>query len=104
MECHVSTMNNCGRLLEGSNECVDWMFPQFQATKYTSVSFIINKFFQGCVGNVDGFKISDTAGTSIHSGSVDDMVLNQTLDVLSAITRGGWNFRGEHRILLYLNI
>ena len=31
------------------------------------------------------------------------MVINPTLDVLSAITCGSWNFRGEKPILLYLN-
>ena len=40
---------------------------------------------------VEGFKMSDTVGTSIYRGSADDMVLNTTLDVLSAITCGGWN-------------
>ena len=52
---------------------------------------------------VDGFKIIGAVGMSICRGSADDMVLNPTLDVLSDITRGGWNFQGEKRILLYLN-
>ena len=81
MECHVLTMNNCGRLLEGSNECVDWMFPQFQAIKCTSVDFAINKILQGCVGKVYGFKISDMVGTSIRHGYADDIVMNSTIDV-----------------------
>ena len=59
---------------------------------------------QGYVGMVDGFKRSDAVGTSILRGSADGMVLNPTLDVLSAITCGGWNFRGENRILLYMNV
>ena len=42
-------------------------------------------------------------GKSIRRGSAYDMVLNPTLDVLSAITCGIWNFRGENHILLYLN-
>ena len=33
-----------------------------------------------------------------------DMVLNPTIDVLSAISCGGWNFRGDNHILLYLNV
>ena len=52
---------------------------------------------------VEGFKMSDTVGTFIYRDSADDMVLNTTLDVLSIITRGGWNFRGKNCILLYLN-
>ena len=36
----------------------------------------------------------DAVGMSICRGSADDMVLNPTLDVLSTITRGGFNFRG----------
>ena len=46
---------------------------------------------QGCVGMLDIFKSSDALGTPIRRGSADDMVLNPTLDVLSAITHGGCN-------------
>ena len=91
MACYVLKINNCGKLQEGSNKGVDWMFPQFHAIKYTSVSFTINKVIQVCIGNVGGFKRSDTVGTSICCGSPDDMGMNPTLDVLSAITRVGWN-------------
>ena len=41
MTCHVLKMNNCGKLWEGYNEGVNWMFPQFQAIKETSVDFTI---------------------------------------------------------------
>ena len=58
---------------------------------------------QVCVGMVNEFKISDAVGMSILHGYADDMVLNPNLDVLYDITHGGWNFRGENRILLYLN-
>ena len=58
---------------------------------------------QDCVGKVGGFKISDALGTSIHRSSADDMVLNPTLDVLSAITHEGWNFQRYNRILIYMN-
>ena len=44
---------------------------------------------QDYVGKVDGFKISDAVGTSIYCGYADDMFLNPTINVLSAITRGG---------------
>ena len=44
------------------------------------------------------------ARTSIHCGSAYDMVLNQNIDILSAITHGGWDFQGENIIILYLNI
>ena len=53
---------------------------------------------------VDGFKLSDMVGTSICRGCADDMVLNPTLDILSVITRGGWNLRYKNLILLYLNV
>ena len=53
---------------------------------------------------VDGLKRSDAVGTSICHGSADDMVLNSAINVLSAITRGGLNLRGENRILLDLNV
>ena len=46
MEFYVLTMNNYGKLREGSNESVDWMFPQFQAIKETSVSLTMNKTLQ----------------------------------------------------------
>ena len=102
MSCYVLTMNNCGKLQEGSNEGVDWIIPKFQAIKYTSFSFTIDKIIQGCVGMVDGFKISDVVLTSISRGYADDMVMNTIIDVLSYITRGGCNLQGENRILLYL--
>ena len=80
------------------------MLPQFQAIKETSVYLTTNEMLQGCVGKVGGSRRSDTVGTSIIHGSADYMVLNPTLDVLYAITCGGWNFRGENHILLYLNV
>ena len=92
MECYVLKIINSGKLREGSNEGVDWMFPQFQAIKDTSVSFSINKMLQGCFVMVYGFKRSDAVGTSICCGYADDIVMNPTLDILSDITRGGWNF------------
>ena len=57
--------------------------------KDTSVDFIINKMLQGCVGMVDGLKMSDAVGTSIRRGTAYDMVLNTTIDVLSSVTRVG---------------
>ena len=39
MSCYVLTMNNSVKVREGSNEGADWMFPQFQAIKETSVLF-----------------------------------------------------------------
>ena len=89
-------MNKCGKLREGYNEGADWMLSQFQAIKYTSADFSINKMLQGCVGMVGGFKKSDVVGTSICFDSADDMVLNPTLGVFSTITRGGCNFQGEN--------
>ena len=103
MACYVLTINNCGKLQEGSNGGVDWMFPQFHAIKETIVSFTVHKMLQGCVGKVGKFKRSDVIGTSICSGSVDNMVLNPTVDVFSAITSGGWYLREDNCILLYLN-
>ena len=41
------------------------------------------------------FKKSDVLGMSISRGYTDDMVMNMSLDVLSLITTGGYNFRGE---------
>ena len=78
------------------------MFSQFQAIEDTSVAFTTNKKFQGCVGKLDGFKISDTVGTSICRGYAVNMVMNPTLDIFSAITRGGWNSQGENFIILYV--
>ena len=85
-------MNNCGKLREGSNEGFHYMFPQFQSIKLTSVAFTINKMLQGCVGMVGGFKRSDSVETPIYRDYVDDMVINTTLDVLSAITRGAYYY------------
>ena len=85
-------MKNCVNVWEVSNEGVDWVLKKFQAIKETSGDFTVNKILQICVGKVDGFKSSDAVEMSIHCGYVDDMVLNPTLDVLSIITRGGWNF------------
>ena len=79
------------------------MLPPFQATKENSVAFSINKMLQDFVVMVDGSKKSDAVGMSIRCCFVDDIVLGPNLDVLSSITHGGWNFRGENRILLYLN-
>ena len=58
---------------------------------------------QVCVGKVDELNRSNELGTSMRRSYEDDMVLNPNLDVLYDITHGGWNFRGENRILLYLN-
>ena len=53
---------------------------------------------------MDGFKSSDAVGTSICRGSVDNMVMFLTLDVLPAITCGGYNLQGENHILIYLKL
>ena len=103
MSCYALTMNNCGKVGELSNEGADWIFPQFQEIKETSVVLTINKILRVYVGNVGGFKSSDAVGTSIRSGSAYNMVLNPTLDVFPAITHGSWNFRRENHILIYLD-
>ena len=59
---------------------------------------------KGCVVNVDIFKCSDVVGMSIRRGSADNMVLSPTIDVLSAIIHGGWNFQGDNCLLLYMNV
>ena len=48
--------------------------------------------------------MSDAVGTSNNFVYEEDMVMNPTLDILSDITRDGWNLRRDNRILLYLNI
>ena len=60
---------NIGMLNGGSNECVDWMFPQFHSIKDTSTDLVIYKIIKVYFGNVGGFESSETVGTSIHHGS-----------------------------------
>ena len=91
MECYVLKMNIFENELGGSNDDFDWMLLQFQAIKYTSVDLTTNKMLQGCVGKVNRFKSIDEVGTPICSGSADNISLNPTLNVLSAINCGGWN-------------
>ena len=56
----------------------------------------IHQMPQGCVWKVVGLNISDPVVTSTWSGSVNDMVLNPSVYVLSDITRTGWNFYRRH--------
>ena len=81
-------MNNCGKVWEVSNGGADWIFPQFQSIKETGIVLTINKMVWVCVGELGRFKISDAVGTSIRRGSTNDMVLNPTIGVLSAINHG----------------
>ena len=104
MECYVLTVKNYGKLHEGSNEGVDWILPQFRAIKDTSAAFTINKMLQYCSGKWGIIKSINALGTSIHHGSAYDMAFNSTLDVLSAIPSGGWNFRGQNHIMIYLKV
>ena len=53
---------------------------------------------------MDIFKRSDVVGTSFCRVSADDMVLNPIIDVLSIITHGGCNLRGENHIIIYTNL
>ena len=92
MALHVFTTNNHEKVREVSNEGADWMFPQIQKIKETSVPFTINKILQFCIVKVGGFKRSDALGTLFFLGYAYDMVMNTTLDFLSAITRGVWYF------------
>ena len=78
--------------------------PRSTTMRIPFFSFIINKIIQDCVGNMDVFKMSDALGTSICCGSADNMFLNPTVDVLSAITHGSWNLPWENHILIYLNV
>ena len=57
-----------------------------------------------CVGKVVWFKISDEVVTSIRCVSAYDIVLNQNIDVLFAITHGGSDLQGENCIQLYLKM
>ena len=43
MACYVLKINNCGKVREGSNGGYDWILPQFQTIKDTSVVLNINK-------------------------------------------------------------
>ena len=97
-------MQNFGKVREGSNEGVKWMFQQFQAMKETSVDLNVNKMFQVCLGKVEVLKRSESEVTSIISGSIDNMVLNKTFDVLSIVTCVGWYLKENNYILLYMNV
>ena len=101
--CYDFTINNCGKIQQGSNGGSDYISSQFKAIKDTSAFLTINKMLQFFVGKVGRFKNSDAVRTWICHGSEDDMVLNPTLYFLSAINHCGWNFRVENRILIYLN-
>ena len=57
MSWYALTMNNYGTVQEDSNDGVDWVSPQFQAIKGTSVAFNINKILQGWVGKLKIFKV-----------------------------------------------
>ena len=80
------------------------MCAQLKEIKDNSVTFTINDMLQGCAGKMDWFETSDTVGTSVCHGYADDMVLNTTLDILSAITHGVCNLQEENRILHYMNV
>ena len=58
---------------------------------------------QFCVDKVDELNRSNELGTSMGLSYEDDMVLNPSLYVISAITCGGWKSTGESCLLLYLN-
>ena len=60
---------------------IDWMLPQFQAIRNTSVAIIINNILQFWVRKVDRFRSIYKVGTSTYCGSTDNMVLNPTVDV-----------------------
>ena len=80
------------------------MCAQLKEIKDNSVTFTINDMLQGCAGKMDWFETIDTVGTSVCHGYADDMVLNTTLDILSAITHGVCNLQEENRILHYMNV
>lgn len=46
---------------------------------------------------------ADMSSTSLRSGAVDDMILNNKLDIIDAICRGGWDWDGDCRLLTYLD-
>ena len=50
MECYVLTINKCRKEKESSNGGDDWMLPQFQRIKNTSVSITVNKFIKAVLG------------------------------------------------------
>ena len=89
MTCYALRMSNCVKVQEGFNGGDDCISSQFQAIKDTSVVLTIIKMLRVCVAKVGIFKSSEAVGTSMRSGSADNMVMNPTLDVLSAITHGG---------------
>ena len=103
IECYMLTVENCEKVLEVSNDVVDWVLPQFQPIKDTSVYFTINKMIQVCAGKVDEFKRIDALGTSIYHGYTYDMFINPALNVFSTITYVGCNFRGKNHIMIHLN-
>ena len=90
--------------MKGQIKIVDRVFPQFQAIKKKNVADNINKILQVCVGKFDGLKISDVEVTLIQSVSVDDKVINMSLDIMTAITCGGFNSRLEIHIISTSNI
>ena len=50
-------MNKFGKVQEGSNEGVGWIFPHFRSIKETSVAFIINKLFKSVLGRWEDLKV-----------------------------------------------
>ena len=62
---------------------------KLKEVKETRVVFTVKKMLQRCVGKVDEFRRAYVAGMSIIFGSEDDMALNPTIVVFSAITHGG---------------
>ena len=47
---------------------------------------------QGYIGKVESFKTSDIVGDPIIHGHEEYMVINPTINVLSSINYGNWNF------------
>ena len=84
------------------DKSIDKIFSQLQAKKEEIIAENINNIIHGCFGKFKIMKKIGAIRTSIRCESENNIVLDPSLNVISAITHSSWNFRGNNCTLLYI--
>ena len=71
---------------------INWIFPYYSTRKQPCS--IINNILKECEPRVESL-CKGVTGSALRGGTADEMVYNITCPIISAISRGGWDWKGK---------
>ena len=78
-----------GDMLQSGENEKDWLYPDFYKLESGGAASKASRIIKGLVDEIPNLE-KDHASHGLRAGSADELAMNESVDVVSIISRGNW--------------